>query len=96
MNMDTPQTPRQELECSITALLLGELPQDKAAALRQVLEKDAEMAQLQERMKQAIGLVCETFAAPAQETAAQAVPLKLSDERRQKLLGEMTPGDLES
>src|SRR2546422_75072 len=86
MNPETPQPPRKELEASLTALLLGELPADKAAALREVMEKDLELSTLHERLKLAIELVRETAATPAEQTPAQSPPLKLSDSRRQKLL----------
>ena len=46
MNSDKPKTPREELEASLTALLLGELPAEKAAALRELMAKDAELVKL--------------------------------------------------
>jgi Mg-chelatase subunit ChlD len=86
MNPEMPQQPHDELESSLTALLLGELPHEEAAALHQKLAQDAELAKLYERLKQTINLVRETVASPASQTAGQPTPLKLSDERRQKLL----------
>src|SRR5437763_11275399 len=87
MNPETPPSPRKDLEASLTALLLGELPADKAAALRQVMANDAELTRLYERLKLAIDLVRETAAAkPAEQTPAKSPALKLSDSRRQKLL----------
>src|SRR5262245_13113623 len=86
MNPEIPQPLRKELEASLTALLLGELPPEKAAALREVMEKDAELARMYERLKVAIDLVRETTHAPAAQMSAQAAPLKLSDSKRQKLL----------
>jgi Mg-chelatase subunit ChlD len=86
MNPDSPIDPRSALEASLTALLLGELPHDQAAALHQKLAQDAELAALYERLKHTIALVRETVASPAQQTAQQPAPLKLSDQRRQKLL----------
>src|SRR5262249_11406127 len=80
-----PKTPRQELEASLTALLLGELPAEKAEALRELMVKDAELARLYERLEQAIGLVKETTAAPEELTAGQPA-LKLSGKKREKLL----------
>ena len=62
------------------------MPHDQAAALHQKLAQDAELAKLYERLKQTINLVRETVASPAAQTADQPTPLKLSDERRQKLL----------
>ena len=84
MNSEMPKTPRQELEATLTALLLGELPTEKAAALRELIAKDPELAPLYERLKQTIGLVRET-AVPA-EQGTQSAPLKLSTKRREQLL----------
>ncbi len=86
MNEDTPKPPREQLETRLTALLLGELPAEEAAALREIMAKDAPLAGLYERLQRAIDLVRETAASPMEQTAAQPAPLKLSDERRQKLL----------
>ena len=86
MNPDSPKNPRAELEAQLTALILGELPAEQAFALGRALEQDAELAKLYERLKQTIQLVRETEARPTEQTAAQPAPLKLSDERRQKLL----------
>ena len=86
MNPEMPLKPQDESEAQLTALLLGELPHDKAAALHQKLAEDAELAKLYERLKQTINLVRETLATPAAQTAGQPTPLKLSDQRRQKLL----------
>src|SRR5437588_1809369 len=80
---NTPQS-REQIEASLTALILGELPAEQAFNLGRMLEKDAELAKLYERLKQTIGLVRETAATGANEE--QATPLKMSDERRQKLL----------
>ncbi|MGD0259219.1 MAG: von Willebrand factor type A domain-containing protein [Verrucomicrobiota bacterium] len=81
-----PQKPQDELESSLTALLLGELPHEQAAALHQKLAQDAELAKLYERLKHTINLVRETVARPAAQAAGQPTPLKLSDQRREKLL----------
>jgi Mg-chelatase subunit ChlD len=86
MNPDSPIDPRSALESSLTALLLGELPHEEAAALHQKLAQDAELAKLYERLKHTINLVRETVASPAVQIAGQPTPLKLSDQRRQKLL----------
>jgi Mg-chelatase subunit ChlD/uncharacterized protein involved in exopolysaccharide biosynthesis len=85
MKPEKPKTPRQELEASLTASLLGELPADKAAALRELIAKDVELARLYERLEQAIGLVKETAAAPEELTAGQPA-LKLSGKKREQLL----------
>src|SRR4051794_34918202 len=84
MNPQKPRTPRQELEASLTALLLGELPADKAAELRELMAKDTELARLYERLEQTIGLVRET-AAPA-EQGTQSAPPELSTKPREQLL----------
>ncbi|HWX20626.1 MAG TPA: von Willebrand factor type A domain-containing protein [Candidatus Binatia bacterium] len=85
MSQETP-TPRQELGARVTALLLGELPADQAAALQQAIARDPELAKLYERLKQTVALVRETESSPAAELAAQPAPLALGDDRRQKLL----------
>jgi Mg-chelatase subunit ChlD len=86
MNPEMPQMPQDELEASLTALLLGELPHEQAAALHQKLAQDAELAKLYERLKQTVNLVRETVASPAAQAAGQPAPLKLSNQRREKLL----------
>jgi Mg-chelatase subunit ChlD len=86
MTPDLPKDERAALEASLTALLLGELPHEQAAALHQKLAQDAELAKLYEQLKHTINLVRETVASPAAQTADQPTPLKLSDQRRQKLL----------
>ena len=86
MNPDFPQTSREELEARLTALLLGELSAEDAAALRQSMEQDAELRQLHERLKQATALVREAANSAEEETVAQTPALKLAAERREKLL----------
>src|ERR1017187_10711039 len=83
MNPDSPIDPT---ESSLTALLLGELTHEQAAALHQKLAHDPELAKLYERLKHTINLVRETITSPAAQTAGQPTPLRLSDQRRQKLL----------
>jgi uncharacterized protein YegL len=86
MNGESPIDPRSALEASLTALLLGELPHDQAAALHQKLAQDANLAALYERLKHTIALVRETVASPAQQTTEHLIPLRISEQRRQKLL----------
>jgi len=43
MNSDSPQSPREELEARLTALLLGELSGAEAATMRRAIEQDAEL-----------------------------------------------------
>ena len=75
----------EEMESRITALLLGELPEAEAAEVRAAVKRDPELARLCQRLKATIELVRQA-AAPAEPTAAQATPLKLSEARRQQLL----------
>ena len=87
MTPDSPIDPRSASESNLTALLLGELPHEQAAALHQQLAQNAELAGEYERLKITIGLVRETVAAPPTRVAPEpAAPLKLSADRRQKLL----------
>ena len=85
MNPEKPRSPRDELEARLTTLLLGELPATEAVALRELIAKDAQLAELHERLKRAIDLVREASATVTEPATAQAAPLKLSNERRQKL-----------
>ena len=90
MNPDKPS--RDEIEAKLTALLLGELPEEEARLLRWTIAQDEELMALHDRLKLTIGLVREVSAHPS-ETA----PLKLSDERRKKLLAHFkTPRPRES
>jgi len=86
MNPEMPQKPQDELEASLTALLLGELPHEQAAVLHQKLAQDTELAKLYDRLKHTVSLVRETVTGPTTETAAPPAPLRLSEQRRQKLL----------
>ena len=79
--MNPNQPSREQIEARITALLLGELPADEAALLRWAIAHDAELKKLHDRLELAVGLVREVAVKPT-----AAVPLKLSDERREKLL----------
>ena len=86
MNPDNPQSPGDELEARLTALLLGELSDEEAASLRRNIEHDPNLATLYERLKRTIDLAREATTNPTEQTAAQPAPLRLSEERRQKLL----------
>ncbi len=88
MNPDTPQTPQEQIEARLTALLLGELTPHEAASLHEAIQNDARLGELYNRLKETIALVRETAASPAGQTAAQPAPLKLSEDRRQKLLAQ--------
>jgi len=93
MNPDSPRTPREEMETWLTALLLGELSEGEAAAVRELIKHDPELAKLHEQLQQTIVLVRD--AAPEIETKSDAQPLKLSEERRQRLLASFTIPPLE-
>jgi Mg-chelatase subunit ChlD len=86
MSNDFPIDPREALEASLTALLLGELPADQAAFLRQTIARDPELAQQYERLKQTVELVRITTKTPVSEMSATAPALKLSEHRRDTLL----------
>src|ERR1051325_6203736 len=85
MNSDTPKTPRKEMEAWLASVLLGELSAGEAAAVRELMNHDQELAQLHDRLQRAIGLVREAMPEMAAPPAA-AEPLQLSPERRQRLL----------
>jgi type II secretory pathway component GspD/PulD (secretin)/Mg-chelatase subunit ChlD/type II secretory pathway pseudopilin PulG len=84
MNPDKPS--REQIEARITALLLGELPAAEAELLRWTISQDPELQKLHGRLLLTVGLVREVVAHPEEASAEKAVPRKLSDERRQKLL----------
>ncbi len=84
MNPDQPS--REEIEAKLTALLLGELPEEEAKLLRWAIEHDAGLAKLYEQLKRTIGIVREVSVKPAESDSAESAALKLSGERRQKLL----------
>src|SRR5215831_5241292 len=83
---DLPTDPRQALETSLTALLLGELPLEQAEFLQRAIDQDPALAKQYERLKQTIQLVRETELKPDKQPAPDPVPLKLSHERREELL----------
>lgn len=87
MNPDLPETPHDEMEQRLTALLLGELSAEETAALHRAMEQDGELAKLFARLHHTVGLVREAVATPSEPVAAaQIVPAKLSATRREKLL----------
>jgi Mg-chelatase subunit ChlD len=86
MNPDAPKTPREELELRLTALLLGELPDEEAAAWRAAIATNPELAKLHDRLEKTVGLVREATAKVTEPASDQTAPLQLSDERREKLL----------
>ncbi len=84
MNPDQPS--REQIEARLTALLLGELPAEEAELLRWTIAQDADLQKLHDRLKLTIGLVRETLAQPEEASAGKTAPLRLSEERRRKLL----------
>ena len=90
MNPDKPS--REEIEAKLTALLLGELPEEEVRLLRWAIAQDAELARLHERLKRTIGLVRVVSVSPAESDSSKNAALKLSDERRKKLLAHFKTG----
>lgn len=86
MNSNFANMGSEELEVHITALLLGELPAETAAALEQVIEKDPQLRQLRARLKKTLEFVEATVAQPSPSTESPAPPLRLSEARRTQLL----------
>lgn len=86
MNPDLPRNPREELEARLTALLLGELSAEEAATVREAIAHDPELAKLFTRLQATVGLVREATVKSDESLATQAAPLKLSAERRERLL----------
>lgn len=85
MNSDFSQLPPEERALRLTALLLGELSPAEAQAVRLALATDAELAREHDRFQQTIALVRET-AAMERKTSTEGTPLRLDDQRREKLL----------
>ena len=99
MNPESPQDPRDEMEIRLTALLLGEVPDDQAAELRRAIDADPALTALFRRLEETIGLVRATATGPMGPAAAQPAPLRLGDERREKLLAQfktVTPKEFAS
>ena len=92
MSLDTPsdnlppEDSREALEARLTALLLGELSAEDAVKLRAAIAQDPELEQLRDRLALTMGLVREAASSLNEEATPAAEPLKLSSERREKLL----------
>jgi Mg-chelatase subunit ChlD/type II secretory pathway pseudopilin PulG len=86
MNPELSQTPREELELRLTALLLGELSADEAAAVREALAKDPELTKLHDDLKQTIRLVREATASAVDAASSTTAQPRISEARRKKLL----------
>ncbi len=85
MNSDFSQLPPEQRELRLTALLLGELSPAEAQAVRLALATDAELAREHDHLQQTIALVRET-AAMERKTSTEGTPLRLDEQRREKLL----------
>jgi anti-sigma factor RsiW/uncharacterized protein YegL len=97
MKPDFPQSPQDAREARLTALLLGELTSAEAAEVRTALAQDAELSRLYERLKQTVDLVRTATASADEKASPQPVPLRMSAEKREKLLQQfrvITPRDL--
>ena len=73
------------MEAWLTSLLLGELSEGEAAAVRELIQHDPELAKLHNRLRQSIALLREAEPKTS-EQIAPSEPLRLSDERRKRLL----------
>jgi Mg-chelatase subunit ChlD/type II secretory pathway pseudopilin PulG len=84
--MNPNQPSREQIEARITAMLLGELPDEEAMLLRWTISQDAALKKLHDELAQTIVLV-RKVEKPADVAAGEnKIPLKLSDDRRKKLL----------
>ena len=90
MNPDQPS--REQIEARLTALLLGELPAAEAELLRWSIARDPELQKLHDQLKVTVGFVREAMKNPAGAPVERETPLKLSPERRQKLLAHFKTG----
>jgi Mg-chelatase subunit ChlD len=86
MNPELPQDPNEQREAEVTALLLGELPPEKASALLQAIERDPDLARLHQRLKHAIELVRSISPGLDEQLTRESAPLRLGEQRRQRLL----------
>src|SRR5688572_18592132 len=86
------QLPPEERDARLTSLLLGELSPNEAEDLRQVIAADPELSRACARRERTIALLREAACRqhPAGESSApetqENIPVRLSDDRRQKLL----------
>jgi len=86
MNSDYSNDPRKALEASLTALALGELPEDQKRFLRQALATDPELARTFQAIEKTIALVRETESRPEGSPLEHPIALRLSGARREQLL----------
>ncbi len=85
MNPDFSPDPRQEREARLSALILGQLPEDQAAELQQQLQQDPELLKLYHRLQSATELIREAAATADPAKSRGPVP-RLSHQRRERLL----------
>lgn len=85
---ETPRTPREEQEVRLVALLLGELPADQEAALRQQLAGDPELQRFHDELQRTLPLVREAAEPISSPGTPPQPPLRLADSRRDILLGQ--------
>jgi Mg-chelatase subunit ChlD len=86
MNPQLPQLPHNDPESRLTALILGELPPDDAAALQAELASNPALAELHRRLQETIGLLREAVKSPEAQNVAAAPAQTLAPERRAALL----------
>ncbi|MBE7499962.1 MAG: von Willebrand factor type A domain-containing protein [Verrucomicrobiales bacterium] len=89
MNPEPPNLPTSDPEVRLTALLLGELPPDEAAAVQQDLTRNPELARLHARLAQTIGLVRDAAHGAAARVPVPASEPKLAPELRDSLLAKL-------
>ena len=89
MNPEPPHLPSPDPEVRLTALLLGELPPDEAAAVQRDLTRNPELARLHARLAQTIGLVRDAVHGAADPAPAPASEPKLAPELRDSLLAKL-------
>ena len=86
MNSDSQPVIPPEIEVRITALLLGELPEDEATALQEQLRQNPEWALFHERMRQTLDLVREATRAGGEHAVPPTAGHRLTSARRRTLL----------
>lgn len=85
MNPENPHLSPEELEARLTALVLGELPADEAAALERTATADPALAQLLARLRLTASFVREAAQSVPSESSSAPSP-RLSNDRREALL----------
>ena len=74
--MNPNQPAREEIEAKLTALLLGELPEEEAKLLRWAITQDPGLEKLHDRLKLAIGLVREVASQQPEDRTTSSRPQK--------------------